>query len=67
MQSANSCTLCKGPHKTHRCPDLTDPLAEGFYKGGAPPSGGHDHDDDEGVKVDYDDAITANQQISIRH
>ena len=46
MQPASPCTLCQGPHKARRCPELTDPLKEGFYKGGAPPSGGHDHDDE---------------------
>jgi hypothetical protein len=49
MQSAHPCTLCQGAHKAHRCPELTDPLTPGFYKGGGG-GGGHDHDDDEGVK-----------------
>lgn len=47
MQPVSPCCLCKGPHNTSRCPELCDPLKEGFYSGGAPPSGGHDHDDEK--------------------
>lgn len=49
MQPANPCTHCKGAHKGSRCPELADPLKEGFYTGG----GAHrDHggDDDEHCK-----------------
>ncbi len=39
-----TCTLCKGPHMTRKCPDLHDPLKEGFHSGG---NGGQGHSHDE--------------------
>ena len=50
MQSANPCALCKGPHKARRCPELHDPLNDGFYSGG----GSHrDHGGDDDEKLEY--------------
>ena len=65
MQPANPCTLCKGPHKAQRCPDLTDPLKEGFYSGG----GAHrDHggDDDESLQLYSTRAAPMIQSILLR-
>ncbi len=40
------CMLCGGPHRPSHCPNLHDPLKEGFYTGGGG-GGGHSHDDDD--------------------
>ena len=44
------CILCgeKG-HTASNCPDLCDPLKEGF-QGGGQGGGGHSHDEDESTK-----------------
>jgi len=39
------CSLCSENHATGRCPDLWNPLKEGFFEGGS--QGGHDHDDEK--------------------
>ena len=52
------CSLCSDDHATGRCPDLWNPLKEGFFEGGGS-QGGHDHDDDE--KVESIDAAENNQ------
>ena len=48
------CTICNsGGHRPSRCPDIRDPLKEGFYSGGGG-GGGHSHDDDD------DESLTVN-------
>jgi hypothetical protein len=42
--NSGTCTLCKGPHMTRKCPDLHDPLKGGFHSGG---NGGQGHSHDE--------------------
>jgi len=44
MQPACPCTLCTGTHTARRCPELVDPLQEGFYSGGG---ANRDHGGDE--------------------
>ncbi len=44
------CSLCSDAHATSRCPELWNPLKEGFFEGGGS-QGGHSHDDDD-EKVD---------------
>ena len=48
MDSA-ACMICgHGGHTVNRCPELVDPLRDGFYRGGGGGGdGGHSHDDDE--------------------
>jgi hypothetical protein len=42
---AAPCKICQGAHKPNRCPDLSDPLRDGFFTGG----GAHrDHGGDDG-------------------
>lgn len=52
------CSVCgEGGHHPRRCPTLSDPLKEGFYKGQIPRGGGGDEEDDHlrrGLRVrDY--------------
>ena len=56
------CSLCSDDHATGRCPDLWNPLKEGFFEGGGG-GGSHDHDDDEKVES-FDSA--EGQQDSIK-
>lgn len=47
----NTCCLCKeGGHTASNCPDLYDPLKEGFYSGGGGGGQGHSHEDDEKIR-----------------
>jgi len=44
---AARCMICNGGgHEVNRCPELRDPLREGFYRGGGG-GGGHSHDEEE--------------------
>ncbi len=55
MEYGGKCSLCgEGGHRASRCPDLCDPLREGFFKGGGGGGGGDcdDHDHDDHVKLD---------------
>ena len=53
MESA-TCTLCKEHgHHADRCPELRDPLREGFYSGGGGGGGGSGGDDDERLQEYY--------------
>ncbi len=55
MEYGGKCSLCgEGGHRASRCPDLCDPLREGFFKGGGGGGGGDcdDHDHDDRVKLD---------------
>jgi|Laugrespbdmm15sd_2_1035082.scaffolds.fasta_scaffold49024_1 hypothetical protein len=48
METGGKCCVCGGDHRASRCPDLCDPLKEGFFQGGGGGGGGcddHDHDD----------------------
>lgn len=41
------CSLCKGGgHGSTNCPELSNPLKDGFYSGGGG-GGGHSHEEDE--------------------
>jgi hypothetical protein len=60
MEYGGKCSLCgEGGHRASRCPDLCDPLKEGFFKGGGGGGGGDcdDHDHDERVKLDRPVAV----------
>ena len=47
MDSA-ACMICgHGGHTVNRCPELVDPLRDGFYRGGGGGGGGGGDDDDE--------------------
>ena len=50
----STCGLCKGPHMTRKCPDLYDPLKEGFHSGG---NGGQGHSHDEEDTLNRDEAL----------
>lgn len=40
------CSICKnGTHNVSACPELYDPLKQGFYSGGG--GGGHSHEEDD--------------------
>jgi hypothetical protein len=40
------CMICNhAGHSAAYCPELVDPLREGFYSGGG--GGGHSHEDDD--------------------
>ncbi len=55
MEYGGKCSLCgEGGHRASRCPDLCDPLREGFFKGGGRGGGGDcdDHDHDDRVKLE---------------
>lgn len=60
---ARPCAICTGSHSVGRCPDLWNPLKEGFFEGGGS-GGGHSHDDDE--KVDAIIFIENELQDSIK-
>lgn len=52
------CTVCgEGGHHPRKCPSLSDPLQEGFYKGQIPRGGGGEEEDDHlrrGLRVGND-------------
>lgn len=51
MQTAAPCCLCnKHDHSAARCPELREPLKEGFYTGGGV-SRSHSDDDDEKLRI----------------
>jgi hypothetical protein len=51
MESAQ-CTLCNSRgHHADQCPELRDPLREGFYSGGGGGGGGGGGDDDEHLNI----------------
>jgi len=54
METGGKCCVCGGGHRASRCPDLCDPLNEGFFKGGGGGGGcdDHDHDHDERLKLE---------------
>ena len=60
---ARPCAICTGSHSVGRCPDLWNPLKEGFFEGGGS-QGGHSHDDDE--KVDSIVLVENGSQDSIK-
>ena len=42
------CLVCKHDgHSSTACPELANPLKDGFYTGGGGGGGSHSHDDDE--------------------
>ena len=46
------CGICKeSGHAAPNCPELSDPLKNGFYSGGGG-GGGHSHDDED-EKIDF--------------
>lgn len=46
------CTICKQPgHLARKCPELTNPLKEGFQGGGG---GGHSHEEDDACMRNHD-------------
>lgn len=48
MQSSAPCAICNGRgHAATRCPELREPLKEGFYTGGGASGGGGGGDDDD--------------------
>lgn len=50
------CTLCKSHgHTAERCPELRDPLRNGFYSGGGGGGGGGGDDDEHYRKLYQDD------------
>ena len=51
MDSGGKCCVCGGDHRSSRCPDLCDPLKEGFFQGGGGGGGGCDDDHDEQLTV----------------
>ena len=58
---ARPCAICTGSHSIGRCPDLWNPLKEGFFEGGG---SNHSHDDDE--KVDSIVLVENGSQDSIK-
>jgi hypothetical protein len=47
MQSAAACSICnKHDHSATKCPELREPLKEGFYMGGGVSRGGGGDEDD---------------------
>jgi len=45
---STACMICgRGGHTVTRCPELVDPLRDGFYRGGGGGGGGGGGDDDE--------------------
>jgi hypothetical protein len=43
----SSCLICKeSGHHSNNCPELTEPLKNGFYSGGTYGGGGEGEDDD---------------------
>jgi len=54
------CLICKQDgHSSSACPELADPLKEGFYSGGGGNGGSHSHDDDEDDKEAAFTSITS--------
>lgn len=51
--NSTPCTVCgEGGHAARKCPTLSDPLKEGFYKGQVPRGGGGEEDDEHlGLRV----------------
>lgn len=46
------CEICKnGGHSPSHCPELSNPLKDGFYSGGGGGGSGHSHDDEEDVSM----------------
>ncbi len=52
METGGKCCVCGGDHRASRCPDLCDPLKEGFFQGGGG-GGCDDHDHDERLKLEH--------------
>jgi hypothetical protein len=51
MQNSAACSICnKHDHSSNHCPDLRDPLKEGFYTGGGAGGGGGGDDEDERIR-----------------
>jgi hypothetical protein len=42
---------CSGGHRSSRCPELSIPLKEGFYRGEGGAQHSHDEDDDEHILI----------------
>jgi hypothetical protein len=40
------CLICGNEHNATKCPELHEPLKDGFYSGGGG-GGGHSHDEEE--------------------
>ena len=52
MQTPAPCCLCnKHDHSATRCPELREPLKEGFYTGGGARGGGGGGDDDDDERL----------------
>lgn len=54
------CSMCgEGGHRVSRCPDLCDPLKEGFFQGGGGGGGGCDDEHDDQMKLDRHTVVAA--------
>ena len=64
MQSSAACSICnKHDHSATRCPELREPLKEGFYTGGGVSRGGGGDDEDDRVQLSV--VISLPVQLSV--
>jgi hypothetical protein len=66
--NGGKCYVCgEDGHRASRCPELCDPLREGFFKGGGGGGGDcDDHDHDDRVVVKLDQWVTAGASAVLR-
>ncbi len=66
--NGGKCYVCgEDGHRASRCPELCDPLREGFFKGGGGGGGDcDDHDHDDRVAVKLDQWVTAGASAVLR-